>query len=222
MAEKLVDRLTLSDVRGNMTMQRMNTATISNLEAENAKRSQIPSENSHLSKQTKELIGEYCGRISHINSATDFFLQFNDKIPALDKLKNDLSIVAPSLPPLKTFDVKMFCVAFCSMSQTWNRAKIIDSDGITISIEFLDSGITDTVTNKDYLKMMTEELKARPLMAFRCALPIKIHKSGEDDAMKMLEKVIFMMSEVFFRKLGVDYIFVLGQRQCVLQFYHQK
>ena len=78
------------------------------------------------------------------------------------------------------------------MSQSWNRAKIIYSDGKTISIEFLDSRITDTITNKEYLKVLTGELKKLENLAFRCAVPFKLRKSGEG-SLQILEKVYYIL-----------------------------
>ena len=75
---------------------------------------------------------------------------------------------------------------------SWNRVKIIDSDGKIISIEFLDSRITDTITNKDYLKVLSGELKALENLAFRCAAPFKLKKSGEG-FMQILEKVYYIL-----------------------------
>lgn len=189
-----VDRQDMQDLRGNLTMQRMNNSTISSLEAESLRTSQVMLVvDEEKLDSTKKLVGELWGRISHINGLNDFYLQHEENFVAVELLNRNLAIVASSFQPLTNFRVGQLCVAFCTMSQSWNRAKIIDSDGKTISIEFLDSGITDTTTNKDYLKVLTGELSDIENYAIRCAVPFKLKKSGEEVTVEILKKVIFFL-----------------------------
>lgn len=117
--------------------------------------------------------------ITHVDSPNRFYLQLNSDTDALGTLQHTLQIVAPQLPLLADFRAGQLCIAFYSADEQWYRAKIIDSDGELTSIQFVDYGNTDSITNKAFLKSADESLNSRQAIAMACSLPIEPRGSKE-------------------------------------------
>lgn len=117
--------------------------------------------------------------ISHANHPNQFFLQLVSEANALNQLQGTLQIVAPSLPQLSEYRRDLLCVGFYSLNDQWYRAKIIDSDGEITSIQFIDYGITDSVTDSNLLKDSTTDISKFSPYALPCSLAVETHDGGE-------------------------------------------
>lgn len=129
--------------------------------------------------------------ISHTDHPNRFFLQLNSNSDAIEELQKNISIVAPSLQPLSDFHEGAKCIAQYTIDDQWYRAKIIDTDGDITSIQFIDFGNTDTITNNELLKASTESFDVIKPYALPCALPIEPRNSSEwsDKACSKLQEL---------------------------------
>lgn len=110
--------------------------------------------------------------ISHADQPDRFYLQFENTSDELLRFQQNLEIVAPSLPPLKDFRAGLPCIAKYSVDDQWYRARIIDTDGEITSIQFIDYGNTDSITDKSLLKTSNDSFNAIPPFAVPCSLAL--------------------------------------------------
>lgn len=144
--------------------------------------------------------------ISHVDSPNRFYIQLNSDSDTLFKLQESLQIVAPQLPPLTGFRAGQLCNGFYSYDEQWYRAKIIDTDGDITSIQFVDYGNTDSITNNAFLKSADETLNSRGPLAMPCSLPIKPRGSIEwaDSACNKLRMLTVDDSPLEFEIISQD------------------
>lgn len=111
--------------------------------------------------------------ISHSDQPDRFYLQLDSISDELYNFQQSLQIIAPSLPPLTIFCAGELCIAHYSVDEQWYRARIIDTDGEITSIQFIDYGNTDTITDNTLLKLSNESLQVFEPFAMPCALAVK-------------------------------------------------
>lgn len=131
--------------------------------------------------------------ISHSDNPNHFYMQLHSELDDLESFQEQLQIVAPSFPALCDKRVGQICVAKYSLDNCWYRAKIIDSDGDTTSIQYIDFGNTDTITDNSFLKSSNESFNKRKPCAMECSLPIRPLGSTEWNE-KVCEKLIKLMN----------------------------
>lgn len=117
--------------------------------------------------------------ITHVDHPNQFYLQLDCDSNAIAKLEESLQIVAAQLSPLKIFRRGHLCIAKYTLDDQWYRAKIIDSDGDTTSIHFIDYGNTDTITENALLKSYSDSFNEIKPFAMLCSLPVEPSGSAE-------------------------------------------
>uniref|UniRef100_T1PB62 Tudor domain protein n=1 Tax=Musca domestica TaxID=7370 RepID=T1PB62_MUSDO len=108
--------------------------------------------------------------LAHCNNPAQFFIHPMDKVKDLQKLQENLQIVASSLPPLMRVINGAYCISMYSVDKQWYRAKILDAE--LMVLQFIDFGNTDCVTDNTDLKEMLVFPDVEPL-CIPCALPIR-------------------------------------------------
>lgn len=161
--------------------------------------------------------------ISHVDHPNRFYIQLNSDTDSLDAFQQTLQIVAPQLPSLNSFRTGELCIGKYSVDDQWYRAKIIDSDGEITSIQFIDYGNTDSITDNSLLKSITDDvLIAREPFAMACSLPIAPHGSSEwqeaaCNKLRMLSNDSPMEFELVSKDKDINYVklFFVGGRDLV-------
>lgn len=130
--------------------------------------------------------------ITHVDHPNQFYLQLDSDSNDIATFEGKLQIVAASLSPLQKFRRGNLCIAKYTYDDQWYRAKIIDSDGETTSIHFIDYGNTDTITDNSLLKSYDETFNETKPFAMLCSLPVASSASAEwgPDACQKLRDLI--------------------------------
>lgn len=108
--------------------------------------------------------------LAHCDNPAQFFIHPMDKVKDLQRLQENLQIVASSLPPLMRIINGAYCISMYSVDKQWYRAKILDAE--LMVLQFIDFGNTDCVTDTTDLKEMIVFPDVEPLCV-PCALPIR-------------------------------------------------
>lgn len=162
--------------------------------------------------------------LTHVDHPNRFFIQLNDDIDEINSFGESLQIVAPQLPALTDFRAGQLCIAKYTIDDKWYRARIIDSDGDITSIQFIDYGNTDSITDNTLLKSMIDpSLIERKPFAITCSLPIAPRGSSEwaESACKKLniltQEPSPMEYELVSKDKNVNYVklFFVGGRDLV-------
>lgn len=129
--------------------------------------------------------------ISHTDNPGRFFLQLESDQNDLEQLQENLQIVAPSLPPLEDFSEGKQCIVKYSVDELWYRAVIIDSDAEITSIQFIDYGNTDTITDNNLIKSMNDAFADMKRYSIPSSLPLTTYnkKDWSDAACKRLQEI---------------------------------
>lgn len=108
--------------------------------------------------------------VTHVNSPSDFFIQFANNQNKLDEMTAALDEYIPDAPILEEPTVGSKCASTYSLDGAWYRALIqeIHGDG-TVKVFFLDYGNTDIV-DVSSLKPLNEALLAINPFASSCCL----------------------------------------------------
>lgn len=133
--------------------------------------------------------------ITHVDHPNRFYIQLHIDEAALDSFQLSLQIVAPQLPALTVFRAGEMCIGKYSLDDQWYRAKIIDSDGDVTSIQFIDYGNTDSITDNSLLKATDSSLSAREPFAMACSLPIAPRDSSTEWAESACSKLTVLMND---------------------------
>ncbi|KAL1491704.1 hypothetical protein ABEB36_012262 [Hypothenemus hampei] len=112
--------------------------------------------------------------VSHIDSPTQFYVQFLETASALEKMQYELQEVAEELPALTTISAGILCVAPYSVDHQWYRAEVLDADDDITTVRFIDFGNTDVINNKTTkIKTLPSNLLSLAMYATRCSLKLK-------------------------------------------------
>lgn len=152
--------------------------------------------------------------VTHTNGPDRFYVTLTDHEDDIEKLQENIQIVATSLPQLEDFTVGNQCIALYTADELWYRGVIVDSDSEITSIQFYDYGNTDTITNNSMIKSMNEAFADIPPYAIACFLPLDIKGGGTewpDEACNMFRDLV----------QDVDSFEVLskGEQQSVVKLY---
>lgn len=113
------------------------------------------------------------GCISHSDNPNRFYMHLLSDKDAIEQFDGMLQIVAPSLPALSDKRPGQLCIAMFSIDDRWYRARIIDTSADITSIQFIDYGNTDTITDETLLKACNESLAGDKPFAMQCSMPIQ-------------------------------------------------
>lgn len=110
----------------------------------------------------------------------------------LQHLQDNIRIVAPSLPALEDFSEGTECIVKYSVDEQWYRAVIIDSDSKITSIQFIDYGNTDIITDNNLIRSMYESFSPMKRYAMPCAMPVDFTAGTEwsDTACELLRALL--------------------------------
>lgn len=121
--------------------------------------------------------------ISHTDNPGRFYLQLKTDIEKIDKLQENLQIVASQLPSLTEYKVGVLCIAQYSFDDLWYRAKIIDVGNGVVTIQFIDYGNTEVFANVSEMEIKIKEMNDAFIgykeYAISCSLPVG-SKNGEE------------------------------------------
>lgn len=200
-AEKLGNQLNLTKLRAQIDGDLLNMepmivdAIVTDLPVinsvhENAIESNEPHDNANESIDDNSLITAF---ISHVDSPEKFYLQLKCDQSSLDRLQENLQIVAQSLPALDNFTIGTHCIVKYFNDNLWYRAVILDTDTEVTSIRFIDYGNYDTITDSTLIRSMNDAFLDVPDFAICCSLPIACQSNQSEwpaDACKFLYDIV--------------------------------
>uniref|UniRef100_A0A6P7FIK6 Uncharacterized protein LOC114328275 isoform X2 n=1 Tax=Diabrotica virgifera virgifera TaxID=50390 RepID=A0A6P7FIK6_DIAVI len=123
--------------------------------------------------------------MSHIDSPSDFYLQFAKNKEDIEILQNELQTMVEEMEVLENPAHGALCAAPYSVDQQWYRAEVLDADEDITTVRFVDFGNTDVIDNNTTkVKTLPPKLLSLAIYATRCAL--KVEPLGEEwDALAM-------------------------------------
>uniref|UniRef100_A0A1B0CHS2 Tudor domain-containing protein n=1 Tax=Lutzomyia longipalpis TaxID=7200 RepID=A0A1B0CHS2_LUTLO len=139
-----------------------------------------------------EGISAYMTHISHPNS---FYLQHNADLDAIEALQASIQCVATSLPKVTQPEVGQLCLGLFSIDEQWYRARILDTDGDVTSVQYIDYGNTDVITNAEHLREISDAFEGIPAYARRCSLPLTPKGAAHQD--DWAGEVVEIMQKIF-------------------------
>ncbi|XP_069563448.1 tudor domain-containing protein 15-like [Brachyistius frenatus] len=111
---------------------------------------------------------EFAVRCSYINSPSDFWCQFLDKIPVLEELMGKIQhYYSAHTIPLQAGD--SYCIARSPQDGRWYRAFIIEKQRGHSAVMLVDYGFTIKVSDQ-HLQVIVPEFVYLEGQAFRCSL----------------------------------------------------
>ncbi|XP_059610056.1 maternal protein tudor isoform X2 [Phlebotomus argentipes] len=144
--------------------------------------------------------------VTHIVNPKSFFLQNAADVEEIEKLQESMQIVGESLPPLEDTEVGKLCLGKYSMDDLWYRAKILDSTDDMTTVQYIDYGNMDVITDKSSLKEISDAFATIKPYAVHCALPL-IPKEHQDDWSQVAIDVmqnLFMDHPVKYAKISEE------------------
>lgn len=118
-------------------------------------------------------------QVSHVESATDFFVQLDDRLDALETLTTQLFELPPS--DSAPVDTSLPCMVFWSDEVPYRATVLETSDSTVALVRFVDYGNCDTVEVAG-IRQLPSSLVDIPLFAIHCTLDIPEGKLGEEAA----------------------------------------
>lgn len=112
--------------------------------------------------------------LSHVDSPSDFYLQLNDDVGAIDEMQRGLREEVSNWVSLENPTPGVLCAALYSADQAWYRAQVLDGDSDITTVRFVDYGNTDVLSNNDIsIKTLPMDLLTIDWHARRCSLNVK-------------------------------------------------
>lgn len=204
-----------------MSIDASGSSNVTESTAEMVSVTSVPAADSHDDSDAKT--AHELAFITHVDHPNRFYMQLNSDTDALNVLHESLQIVAPQLPALSEFRVGELCIGKFSLDDCWYRARIMDTDGEITSIQFIDFGNTDSITDNALLKTPDPTLMKQKPFAMPCSLPIAPHGNTTEWAENACEKLRLLSIDTPFEyhtisnDNGVNYvkIFLVGGRDLV-------
>ncbi|XP_066262033.1 maternal protein tudor isoform X3 [Euwallacea similis] len=128
--------------------------------------------------------------VSHIDSPTEFYIQFTEAKAALEELQQQLQDMAGKMPIVENISVGVLCAAPYSLDHLWYRAEVLDADEDITTVRFIDYGNTDVISNKTTeVKTLPANLLSLAVYASRCSLKLKaIDEDWSEQALEVFEE----------------------------------
>ncbi|XP_066147642.1 maternal protein tudor isoform X2 [Euwallacea fornicatus] len=129
--------------------------------------------------------------VSHIDSPTEFYIQFTETKAALEELQQQLQDTAGKMPIVENISVGVLCAAPYSLDHLWYRAEVLDADEDITTVRFIDYGNTDVISNKTTeIKTLPANLLSLAVYASRCSLKLKaIDEEWSEQALEVFEEL---------------------------------
>uniref|UniRef100_A0A224Z8Y0 Tudor domain-containing protein 1/4/6/7 n=1 Tax=Rhipicephalus zambeziensis TaxID=60191 RepID=A0A224Z8Y0_9ACAR len=124
--------------------------------------------------------------IMHVESPTDFFVHFNDRLDALETLTQQLQDVPEN--ENTPADLSKPCMAYWSDELPYRITVLEDKDdaecAASVRVKFVDYGNTDTVERAG-IRELPDALLSEPLFAINCTLDVPDGKLGQEAVEKL-------------------------------------
>lgn len=167
-------------------------------------------ETEELQQQKPQAINLIPGYITHADDPNRFFIQLLEDEKSVEQMQANLQIIAQSLPELHALRSGTKCICKYSADNNWYRAKVIDSDGSVTSVQFIDFGNTDTITDHSLIKSSNEQFDQIKPYAMLCSMPIgpRGKLDWDHDACKKLFNITEDLVQIEFISQGeqVNYV----------------
>ncbi|KAG5320463.1 TUD protein, partial [Pseudoatta argentina] len=112
--------------------------------------------------------------VSHVDSPSQFWLQYMDKITALNEKQQQLQLEVPNFLTIDGIPEEgTLCVAVYTIDDLWYRAEVLDADEDITTVRFIDYGNTDVIDNKgSNIRQIPDDWKNLEIFAFKCRLDV--------------------------------------------------
>ncbi|XP_012059363.1 PREDICTED: maternal protein tudor-like [Atta cephalotes] len=112
--------------------------------------------------------------VSHVDSPSQFWLQYMDKITALNEKQQQLQLEVSNFLTINgILEEGTLCVAVYTIDDLWYRAEVLDADEDITTVRFIDYGNTDVIDNKaSNIRQMPDDWKNLEIFAFKCRLDV--------------------------------------------------
>ncbi|XP_018362719.1 PREDICTED: maternal protein tudor-like isoform X1 [Trachymyrmex cornetzi] len=112
--------------------------------------------------------------VSHVDSPSQFWLQYMDKITVLNEKQQQLQLEVPNFLTIDgILEEGTLCVAVYSIDDLWYRAEVLDADEDITTVRFIDYGNTDVIDNKaSNIRQIPDDWKNLEVFAFKCRLDV--------------------------------------------------
>ncbi|XP_048521225.1 maternal protein tudor-like isoform X1 [Dendroctonus ponderosae] len=129
--------------------------------------------------------------VSHIDTPTEFYVQFGESKSAIDELQELLQAQVDEMPALENASVGILCAAPYSVDGLWYRAEVLDADEDITTVRFVDFGNTDVIDNKTtQVKTLPPNLLTLAVYATRCSLKLKsLDEEWSQQALELFESL---------------------------------
>ncbi|XP_015430080.1 PREDICTED: maternal protein tudor [Dufourea novaeangliae] len=112
--------------------------------------------------------------IPHIDSPSQFWLQYVSDATNLSKKQEELQIQISTFPQVDgVLEEGSLCVAVHTIDNLWYRAQVLDADEDITTVRFIDYGNTDIIDNKsENIRGITDSWKEIKEFAIKCRLDV--------------------------------------------------
>lgn len=136
--------------------------------------------------------------ISHFDNPERVFVQLKRDLGNLRQMQENLQIVAPSMKNVMISKVGQLCVARNSFDGVWYRAKVLDYAPDITTVQFIDYGYTDVITERqNQVKEMMPEFEKFEQFARFCSLAMR----PEDNRTEWDEKVLEIFNNIMIKSI---------------------
>ncbi|KAL0822321.1 hypothetical protein ABMA28_004423 [Loxostege sticticalis] len=126
------------------------------------------------------------GKICHVNSVDEFYVQLDDSSAELDKITDRL-YSAPEFEPVSELKVGSICAAFWDEDEQWYRARILEFCDIGYHVQFIDYG---NKSKCEEFRQLPEDLAPIEPLAKCCRLAgITVDSSNNESTKAKLDEL---------------------------------
>ncbi|XP_018353792.1 PREDICTED: maternal protein tudor-like isoform X2 [Trachymyrmex septentrionalis] len=128
-----------------------------------------------LASQIHEITpGRFDVCVSHVDSPSQFWLQYMDKMTALNEKQQQLQLEVSNFLTIDGIPEEgTLCVAVYTIDDLWYRAEVLDADEDITTVRFIDYGNTDVIDNKaSNIRQIPDDWKNLEAFAFKCRLDV--------------------------------------------------
>lgn len=119
-----------------------------------------------ISREHEDNVANNTGFVSHLNAASEFWIQLESSVPDLEMIVDRLA-TADNFPDLQDLSPGVLCAANFPDDEMWYRARILSNTVAGIEVLFIDYGNSSTAMR---LKVLPEDLVHMSALAQKCSL----------------------------------------------------
>ncbi|KOC69222.1 Maternal protein tudor [Habropoda laboriosa] len=112
--------------------------------------------------------------VSHVDSPSQFWLQYVDDAVNLSNKQKELQAQAPTFSQIDgILEEGSLCIAVYTIDNLWYRAQVLDADEDITTVRFIDYGNTDVIDNKSgNIRQIPDSWKEIKEYAIKCRLDV--------------------------------------------------